>query len=55
MGDWIVFLVWLGGIAPAYRINRGHSNAVGSAFDALIWPMGLAQSLIRRLYESPDA
>lgn len=53
MTGWFFFMLWLGGIVPAYRVERrAGAGVVASAFDALCWVFNAGHELCKMLYIS---
>jgi hypothetical protein len=49
------WLLWAGGVGPAYRSNRRHNMGVfRSAFEALAWPFEIGWSIAQNFYENED-
>lgn len=50
MMDYLAWFVWLGGVIPAYQVERRWRGAFWSAVSALAWPLGVGHTLCIRLY-----
>lgn len=53
MTGWFFFMLWLGGISPAYERERQAGRGVGaSLFNAVAWVLNVGHKLCKTLYIS---